>query len=236
MKLSYYVQTAHRWLGLILAAQVLIWMASGVVMSWFDIELVRGETNVMVDFAPELEARSYANPGGVVAQFPGASSVALKTFLGRSVYEVSGDSGKALFDAVTGERLSPISKDIAEDAARRDFAGEAEIIRLELLTLTPQEYRGPLPVWRAVFNDRLETRLYISPETGAVLARRNKVWRLYDFFWMLHIMDYEERENFNNPLIRTAALTGFLFALTGLYLVMSRLRRGRYFSRRNGGK
>ena len=45
---------------------------------------------------------------------------------------------------------------------------------------------------------------------------------------MLHIMDYKGRENFNNPLLRAAALTGFLFVITGVYLVITRIKRGRY--------
>ena len=38
---------------------------------------------------------------------------------------------------------------------------------------------------------------YISATTGSVLERRNDTWRWWDFFWMLHIMDYDERENVN---------------------------------------
>ena len=228
MKISYYVQTLHRWLGLLLAVQALLWMASGVIMSWFDIDVVHGDTNAIIGYAPELEARSYANPGGVVAQMPGASSVKLKAFLERPVYEVSGEDGAALFDAVSGEKISPITEDVAKKVARRDFAGDNEIVRMEYLTLVPHEYGRAGPVWRATFNDKLDTRLYISPETGEVEARRNKVWRLYDFFWMLHIMDYKGRENFNNPLLRAAALTGFLFVITGVYLVITRIKRGRY--------
>lgn len=71
-----------------------------------------------------------------------------------------------------------------------------------------------------------------------MLARRNRIWRLYDFFWMLHIMDYDERENFNNPLIRAFAATGLLFALSGLFLVAQRVTGGRYKDdlRRPGSK
>jgi hypothetical protein len=83
-------------------------------------------------------------------------------------------------------------------------------------------------VWRVTFTDDLETRLYISPETGAVTARRNKVWRLYDFFWMLHIMDYETRDNFNNPLVKIASATALLFSLTGVFLVVTSFMRGRW--------
>ncbi len=110
----------------------------------------------------------------------------------------------------------------------QDYVGEGEIARAALISFPPKEYRGERPVWRVDFDDRLHTRLYISPSNGEVLARRNDAWRFYDFFWMLHIMDYEERENFNNPLVMTASAAGFIFALSGIIIVIMRLGRGRY--------
>jgi uncharacterized iron-regulated membrane protein len=232
MKLSRIMQIGHRWLGLALGVQIVLWMASGFIMSWYEIELVRGETNSMKFFPPELETRSYANPGGVIAQVTGATSVKLKNFLERTVYEVEAGDGIAMFDAMSGEKITPISEEAALSVARRDFAGEGKIATIELLREAPQEYARAVPVWRASFDDRLNTRIYVSPDTGEVTARRNDVWRLYDFFWMLHIMDYEERKDFNNPLVRAAAITGLLFALTGIYLVIVDLMRGRFLPRR----
>ncbi|MFN0025538.1 MAG: PepSY domain-containing protein, partial [Parvularculaceae bacterium] len=141
---------------------------------------------------------------------------------------VTGDTGRAMFDADTGEQLSPIGRDLARKVAEFDFRGEGEIEQLTLTNNPPPEYRAATPVWRAEFGDVDETWLYISPETGDVLARRNRVWRVYDFFWMLHIMDYGERDNFNNPLLRAFATTGLLFALSGLVLVGLRVAGGRY--------
>jgi uncharacterized iron-regulated membrane protein len=228
MKLRRFVELAHLWLGLILGAQVVLWMASGVVMSFFDIALVRGETNAAANYAIELEAHNYSNPGGVIVQTPGASKLTLRHFLGKPVWEVEGAEGSALFDADTGEQISPIKAEQARAVAKRDFVGEAEIEATELLNAPPHEYRGDAPVWRVSFKDKLETRIYISPQTGEIEARRNKIWRLYDFFWMLHIMDYKERENFNNPLVKTVSATALLFSLTGVFLVVTSFARGRH--------
>lgn len=228
MRVARAINVAHRWLGLLLAAQVVIWMSSGVIMSWFPIEHVRGETAAAIAAPLQLNATRYFPPGGVIAEIESATDVRLKTWLGKPVYVVTGESGRALFDADTGERLSPLPEALARKVAEADFRGEGEVTRLTLMNNPPPEYRGPRPVWRAEISDVDETRLYISPETGEVLARRNRIWRLYDFFWMLHIMDYDERENYNNPLIRTFAATGLLFALSGLFLVVHRLRGGRY--------
>lgn len=228
MTLKQTIQVAHRWFGLLLGFQVVLWMASGVIMSWFHIDLVRGEVNSTIPFTPELEARSYASPGGAIAQMEGVEELRLKRFLGKAVYEVKALNGVALFSADTGARISPISESDAREVATSDYSGDDEIIAVERLSNPPNEYRGSSPVWRVSFDDRLQTRLYISQDTGEVTARRNKVWRLYDFFWMLHIMDYGERENFNNPLIRTASATGLVFAISGLYLLIIRFKSGRF--------
>lgn len=218
------ITLAHLWLGLLLGVQVILWMASGAVMSFFDIGLVRGETQAAAEIPKELPVRSYANPGGPLAQTPGAVGLRLKFFLNRPVYEVRSGDGYRLFDAQSGEEVSPITEEQAREVARRDFVGDGAVKTVRLLNDPPHEYRREVPVWQVTFTDDLETRLYISPETGEVAARRNKIWRFYDFFWMLHIMDYEGRTNFNNPLLRVFAATGLLFALTGLCLVVIRFR------------
>jgi hypothetical protein len=51
------------------------------------------------------------------------------------------------------------------------------------------------------------------------------MWRVFDFFWMLHIMDYGERENFNSPLLITASVVGWVLAVTGIWLVVLWLMR-----------
>lgn len=228
MRFRPFIQSAHRWLGLALVGQIVIWMSSGVVMSLLPIGHVRGEHLISFNEPPPLKVQNYFPPAGVLADVEGGREVTLKSWLGREVYVVTGSAGKTMFDADTGEKLSPISEQDARRAAQADFAGEDSINRAILMSNPPRETGRKTPLWRVEFRDRDETRLYISPETGEVVARRNRIWRFYDFFWMLHIMDYKERDNFNNPLIRTFAITGLLFALSGLALVAFRIEGGRY--------
>jgi len=233
MTLKALVQRIHLWAGLLLGVQVLLWMASGAVMSVLSLDKVRGEDLAFAAPRPPLETETYASPGGIIAQTDGATSLELTHFLGRAVYITRGDKGSpggatAMFDASTGARMSPLREALARDAARRDFVGEGAIVKADLLSFPPKEYRKETPVWRIEFNDKRHTRIYISPNTGEVLARRNDLWRLYDFFWMLHIMDYEERDNTNNILLIVASITGVVFAFSGVLIVVFRLSRGRY--------
>src|SRR3546814_9748490 len=62
-------------------------------------------------------------------------------------------------------------------------------------------------LWRVEFADNSESTLYLSPQTGELIAKRHDLWRWFDFLWMFHIMDYEERADVNNTLLRVAAPT-----------------------------
>lgn len=220
------VQRIHLWTGLLLGVQVLLWMASGLVMSWFPIELVRGETNAFVSEPLALEAQAYASPGGIIAQAEGATTVELRRFMGRPVYLARWHSGAAaMFDASNGDKITPLKEAQARKVAELDYVGDGKIVSAALVSHPPQEYRGATPVWRIDLDDKLNTRIYVSPETGEVRARRNDIWRLYDFFWMLHIMDYDERTDVNNPLLRVATWSAFAMALTGAWLLIWSFKR-----------
>lgn len=71
-------------------------------------------------------------------------------------------------------------------------------------------------------HDAEDTRLYVSPDEGRIVARRTERWRIFDFFWMLHIMDYEERTDFNNPLVIFASVIGLIAAFSGVALLYYR--------------
>lgn len=225
-----FVTRLHLWTGLLLGLQFLVWMSSGVVMSWFPIEQVRGEHNIAEPSAVALAAAAdYRPPAEILARAGGAANrLTLVRLLGAPVYLLEGKGRTLLFDAHTGKRLSPLPREMALAIARADFSGRGDAVDAVLLRITNTEYRKQVPVWRVVFDDPEHTRIYVSPDSGKVEARRNATWRLYDFFWMLHIMDYDERTDFNNPLIMTASATGLMFALSGLALVLYRLGAGRY--------
>jgi hypothetical protein len=126
-------------------------------------------------------------------------------------------------DARTGDTVSPILETWALAIAREDFSGpDSGAAAFFIGQDAPIEYRGTLPVWQIQFHDPGNSRIYVHALTGKVVARRNDIWRLYDFLWSLHIMDYRTREDFNHPLLIGAALAAFCLCLTGLVLVALR--------------
>ena len=231
MKISRLMLSSHQGLGLLIGIQVVLWISGGLVMSAFPLAKVRGEDR-MATAAPRPIAGDAAllAPDAVAAGLDlGALQRAeLDTWLDRPVYRLESAAGQALADAVTGERLSPISPEAAQEVARRDYAGPGAIASVTNQTEPDIEIRGhDLPLWRVAFDDSRHTTLYVSPETGRVVARRNTIWRVYDVFWMLHIMDYGGRENFNHPLLVGAAVVAWLLATSGIWLVVTWLKRKR---------
>ena len=154
------------------------------------------------------------------------SEIKIRTFLERPVCEVKSINGESkLIDAKTAELLSPLSQKLAEEVVRSRYAGDAKIIKTTLLDQPVIEYRLRYPVWRIDFDDKDQTSFYVSPDDGSLKAVRGNIWRVYDFLWMLHIMDYSERKNFNHWWLVVAAFLAVSVTLSGFVLFFSSFRK-----------
>lgn len=216
--------SSHQGIGLLIGIQIFLWISGGVVMSVLPIEKVRGEDWVAVHDPVMISPETILFPPNEVAGelgLEGFEEAKLTTLLGQPVYVFKTKETQHLVDAVSGKRLSPLDNNFAQKVALEDYSGPGEVSGIRLIKEPYSEIRGrTLPVWRVDFADSRHTTVYVSPNSGKVVGRRNTIWRVYDFFWMLHIMDYGTRDNFNNPLLVTAAVVAWLLATSGLWLVV----------------
>ena len=84
---------------------------------------------------------------------------------------------------------------------------------------THHEFRKqPLPAWAVHSGDEEGATAYVPAELGQVLRIRNDRWRVFDFLWMLHTMDYQRRDNFNNLALRALSVLGLVTVASGLLL------------------
>lgn len=226
MKQAFWSRRLHKWLGLLVGIQALLWMASGVYMAVVSIDIIHGEHLAHME-RPALAVKGIAvPPQQLAAQFPGMTGFQLKHLLDMEVYEVRYAGGVGLVDAASGRRLDPLGEALARALALQAYQGEGKPGTVQLLQQLPREVAGKNgPLWRVDFDDPNASTLYVSPYTGAVVAQRHSLWRAYDFLWMLHIMDYDSREDINNTLLRTVAIAGTLFASSGLWLLWFTVRR-----------
>lgn len=226
MNLPFWVRRTHKWIGLVIGVQALLWMLSGVYMTVISLDVIHGDHLAHVFNEPLDRGRDRLDVAQLARLQPGFESFKLKKFLGREVYELRTGGKASLVDAQTGALLSPLPREQIVARARDIYQGEAEIREVTWITLAPQEVaRRPVPMWAVRFDDRANSTLYFSPDTGDLLARRHDLWRWFDFLWMFHIMDYDTRSDVNNGLLRVAAGVGLLFALSGAWLVFYSFRR-----------
>ena len=239
-----FLRKLHRWLGLLMALQIVAWMLSGFYFSLFPIAEIRGEHLTQ---APQATQRSLVE----TAPAPRTALEAVDRHLGRdwtleslrlesrdglAFWRVEGTLDGQRFvrlaDAASGDVRPALSDEQALARAQALLRAAGSEARVEWLEGAPDnlEFRGrPLPVWQVSFAEPENLRLYLEPWSGEVLAARTDRWRLFDFLWMLHIMDYDMRDDFNHPLLQAAALLGLLVAVGGvlLWFLTTRLLRQR---------
>ena len=214
------VRRVHKWLALFVGVQVVLWTVTGFYMVAVHIDYIHGDHLVRPAPAEPFASAQLVQPPQVIASVPEASEVRLQRLLGRPVWRVETPQAPLLVDASTGAKLAPLTQAQVEQVARNIYTGDPTIVSTKLLTESPLEMqtRKP-PYWQVEFAGWNRPALYIAPTTGELISRRHALWRVFDFAWMLHIMDYDERSNVNNPLLRVATWSAVFMALSGAWLI-----------------
>ncbi|MFN3727418.1 MAG: PepSY domain-containing protein [Allosphingosinicella sp.] len=215
---SLLLRRIHKWIGLVIGIQLVLWTLSGAVMSMLNHETVAGGPAAA---APPAVLPSSSGWGEIQSQLAGhkVTALTLRPLLGRYLYALSTDRGSRLFDAESGRPIF-VDAALAERVARAAYGSDARVggvAPLAELELAVREHQ--LPIWRVDFADEANSSFYVSGTDGRLLERRSDTWRTWDFFWMLHNMDYANRTNFNHPLIVLVGFAALWLAVTGFWLL-----------------
>lgn len=233
---TYRARRIHRWLGLCIGVQFVLWTVGGLYFSWTDLDAVHGDH--LMRPAPAVRAdEARVAPGAALAALRAGATVdsvagvELASVAGRPTYRVSYFTtvgGRAvrrrqLVDAGTGALRGPLARDEAVRAARAAYRGSAPVTAVSLLTADSvgahHEFREqPLPAWAVRFGDDEGATAYVPAELGQVVRIRNDRWRAFDFLWMLHTMDYAGRDDFNNLALRAFSVLGLVTVGSGFLL------------------
>lgn len=238
LKPAVIARTLHKWLGLLVGIQILAWLASGLYMVVVDIDFIHGDPLVKnMEETVTVPVSGQLSMARVRAQYPDTIQIGLRQVMGKTCYTVTTPDNRYLLDAETGALMSPLNEEIARQIARYHFSGNAPVINSSLITSNPpmEIQTRRLPLWRVDFDDRFATSFYIDPYDGLLVTRRHQYWRIFDFMWMLHIMDYEDRSDAHNLLLITAQITGLSFATTGLWLLFYSFSGRRRETRKSTG-
>lgn len=232
--LAYWTRRSHRYLGLLLGIQFLLWTIGGIYFSWSDIDEIHGDHHKS---APPLLRADYqlVSPQKVLDAlrekhpFLAIVSLQLVDILGEPVYQlvylekagIGETPQRVLADAVTGKVRGLIQEKEAIAIANSRFNETAEVESVQYLTSVPDhhEYReSPLPAYAIRFAHPSRTTVYVASELGTIQSFRNQKWRVFDFLWMLHTMDYATRDNFGNLLLRVFSVFGLITIISGFIL------------------
>ncbi len=227
MRLPLVMRKIHKWIGLIVGIQLLFWVFGGLVMSAFPLEQVHGDHLVKTvnkkpvnfyELYPVVEIVQKLNVGIV-------KTVIIDGFSGPEYHLTDTENNLYFHNAVTGLPIKPLEKKQATEVANIFYSGEAPILNISLINKNSTEYRKRLPAWRVQFDDSESSTFYIAQDNGQLMSVRNSMWRIFDFVWMLHIMDYKNRTDFNHWLLILAAALALTIALSGIYLVVKTFRK-----------
>lgn len=229
---NYLIRKSHRYLGIFIGIQFLLWTIGGLYFSWNDIDDVHGDylrkKVAFIDGAVKL-----ASPNPALAQLRKTGQldsiigIKIVNILDSPAYQItylSGNEGSkntVLADGSTGMLRGELTKEEAIQIAESLFISNHKIAEVEYIIEVGNhsEYREkPLPAWVIRFSHPDNPALYIGAKSGAFEAIRHDTWRNFDFLWMLHTMDYEGRDVFGNFLLRSFSVLGLITVMSGFLL------------------
>lgn len=232
------IRKTHRYLGLLIGVQFLLWTLGGLYFSWSKLDNIHGD-HLKRPPATQPISLSLVSPSVPLAHLEQqgiafVSSVQLVDIVGQPVYQIAYEvdhkghsiSHTQLADARTGRLRSKLTQTEAVAVAKSRFAGNAIVEQVEYLTSTNghHEYRAkPLPAYAVTFSQPSQATVYVASNLGTVQSVRTNAWRVFDLLWMLHTMDYNGRDDFNNSLLRAFSVLGLLTISSGfaLYFISS---------------
>lgn len=216
-------RTIHKWAGLLLAVQILLWILGGLIMSSIPLEKVHGKHLAKRVLDNPLVKEDYIASLDKILNSISAEIVSVQWshLFDIPVFIINTDHDAKVFNAQTGQPFAPLSEQQVRLLAKQHYTSNGEIESALLLDAPKEASRAIGKVWQVDFNDTWSTTLYFDPNSAELMSIRSDIWRIFDFFWMLHIMDYDEREDFNNPLLISFSASALIFTLSGIVLLFS---------------
>ena len=120
---------------------------------------------------------------------------------------------------------TPKVNKISHERALQIVADKTYLKPLSLIEITEDkpgsEYRGrDLPLYKIESSNKnsKNINIYIDPYSAKIVAIRSNQWRIWDFMWGLHIMDWNERDDIGNVFLKIFSILALLSAISGIYL------------------
>ena len=211
--MNFLVKKIHKYLSFFISLQLLLWTISGIYFAFNKIELVRGE-----QYLNHLETSFDLSK--LEFEIEKAKEVEFKKRLGTEIVIIKTKDATRYLNML-GQPLTKISMEDAMASVLTQttlipFATE-EIVNEK----SGSEYRGrSLPIYRVKSKNAKGTELnvYINVYSAEVVAIRSNKWKIWDLMWGFHIMDWKERDNIDNILLKIFSILALVSSVTGIML------------------
>lgn len=214
------IRTWHRRLGPILGVQLLLWSLGGIYFSWIQMSGEREMDDLVLEVPANLKYENFLAPIPPLirnSQLALIEEIRLGKLLNIPVYRMIQDDRHAeLYNAITGEKISPIDRTTAIAVATAAMVPDLPVRSVVRQDAHSKTYYGPVPVWKVTFDDWKATTVYIGANTGMIAARRTVFARAYGIFYRLHIMEYGGGPK--NWLVRIVSVLSLITIGSGYYL------------------
>ncbi|MFY7672361.1 PepSY domain-containing protein [Tenacibaculum sp. MEBiC06402] len=210
------IRKAHRYLGLFLGVQFLLWTISGLYFSWTDIDEIHGDHFKNLNYQPQA-FDSLISPSQLQIS-EGIKTIELRDINNTPHYWINKSH---LYNAFNGNKKEGITKDEALYISKNNMKSDLEVASIELIKEVGKhhEYREKLlPAYVISYETSESVKAYVSLVDGKFQTVRHQSWRWFDFLWMTHTMDYEGRDDFNTTILRVFSLLGLITVLSGFLL------------------
>ena len=212
------VRSFHKNLSLAISIQLLLWTISGIYFAFNKIELIRGEQYLLEQKTSELRLDELRNTFN-------ANNLTILKRLDEWIIKVEDNSGVYYTD-LKGNKLISLTSEQAKLAVKE----QTSLIPVNVTRITStskgSEFRGrELPLFKVTTSSEEEVNVYVDAVSGEVKAIRSDSWRWWDLLWSLHIMDYRERENIDNFLLKIFSILALISSLSGITLFFLGLKK-----------
>jgi hypothetical protein len=211
--MNFLVRKVHKYLSFFISLQLLLWTVSGIYFAFNKIELVRGE-----QYRKQVEQS--INLGDFDFEIPNTTDVSIQKRLGENIAVIKVD-GTTKYLNRSGESISKLTESEAMNLVISNTTLSPVLVEEIVNERSGSEYRGrSLPIYKveSKTNKDLDINVYLNVYSGEVLAIRSNQWRIWDLMWGLHIMDWKERDNISNILLKIFSILALVSSVTGVML------------------
>jgi len=212
------VRSFHKYLSLAISIQLLLWTISGIYFAFNKIELIRGEQYLLEQEISDVSLDEMKNTFN-------AKNLSILKRLDQWIIKVEDGAGVYYTD-LNGNKLTSLTREQVKLAVK----GQTSLTPVNVTRITSSsegsEFRGrELPLFKVTTSSEDEINVYVDAVSGEVKAIRSDSWRWWDLLWSLHIMDYRERENIDNFLLKIFSILALISSLSGITLFFLGLKK-----------